>query len=250
MAFEYRLTLNGEYAQTGALFSSSATSLVDSSFSVLPIITGTADYIPLSFSAINGLQKPEVVWVTAHASGSNTITVVRAKEGTTAKTWPIGTLWSQSETTRDSQIAVTSGTIPSDLQLGGRFVERDTAALKMRTYTAGNFAQAGVALPSSIGPARAGNFPSAQDTIMMRGGETTVTTNSVGDAPVLFRQAFPNACISVVACSSDYTAFTGTCNVWAEGTTGFDFRAVVFNSSGAVAVVSTTIHIHYIAIGW
>lgn len=250
MANEYRRLLNGEYGQLGGPVTSSATSIVDSSFTILPTITGTAEYIPLSFSAINGSQKPEVVWVTAHASGSSTVTVVRAKETTTAKSWPLGTQWAQAETLRDALFDVTSGTIPSDLHLGAQFVERDTAALKIKTYTSGNFSLAGVALPSTIGPARAGNFPSAQDTIQMRAAETTVTTNSVGDAPVNFRVAFPNACISVFACSSDYTAFTGTCNIWSEGTTGFDFRAVVFNSSGAVAVVSTTIHIHYIAIGW
>ena len=246
MAFEYRRLLNGEYGQLGGAVTSSATSIVDSSFSILPIITGTAEYIPLSFSAINGLQKPEVVWVTAHASGSNTITVVRARENTTAKSWPLGTQWAQAETVRDALFDVTSGTIPSDLHLGAQWVERDTGALKIKTLSSSNFSLAGVALPSTVGPTRPGTFPSAQDTIQMRGGETTVTTNSVGDAFVGFRVAFPNACIAVVGGSSDNTAFTGTVNVWSEGTTGFDFRAAL----GAAPVVSSTIHIHYIAIGW
>lgn len=246
MANEYRRLLNGVYGQLGAQVLSSATSIVDSSFATLPVITGTADIIPLSFSALNGAQTPEIFWVTAHASGSSTVTVVRGKEGTTAKTWPLGTVWAQAETTRDALFDVTSGTIPSDLNLGAQWVERDTAALKIKTYTSGNFALAGVALPSTIGPARAGNFPSAQDTIQIRTAETTVTTNGVGDAFVSFRVAFPNACISVLGGSSDNTAFTGTVNVWSEGTTGFDFRAAL----GAAAVTNTTIHIHYIATGW
>lgn len=250
MAYEYRRVLNGVYGQLSAQVLSSATSITDSSFSSLPTITGTADYIPLSFSALNGTQTPEVFWVTAHASGSSTVTVARAKEGTTAKTWPSGTQWSQSATIRDALFDTTSGAIPSDLHLGAQWVERDTAALKMKTYTAGNFATAGVALPSSVGPNRSGNFPSAQDTIMVRAAKVQVNTNSVGDANVAFRQSFPNACISVTPVSADYTSFAGTCNVWAEGTTGFDFRAILFNSSGAIAAANATINIHYIAIGW
>jgi len=246
VANEYRRLLNGVYGQLGGAVTSGATSIVDTSFAQLPVISGTAEYIPLSFSALNGAQTPEVLWVTAHTSGSSTITVVRAKEGTTAKAWPLGTVWAQAETSRDALFDTTSGAIPSDLHLGAQWVERDTAALKIKTFTSGNFSLAGVALPSAIGPARAGNFPSAQDTIQMRGAETTVTTNGVGDAPVLFRQAFPNACIAVTAVSSDYTAFTGTVTVWSEGVTGFDARCAL----GASAVINSTIHLPYIAIGW
>jgi hypothetical protein len=246
VTYEYRRILNGVYGQLSAQVLSSATSIVDASFSTLPVITGTAEYIPLSFSALNGSQKPEVFWVTAHASGSSTVTVVRAKEGTTATTWPSGTQWSQSTTIRDSLFDTTSGAVPSDLHIGGMFVERDTAATKIKTYTAGNFPIAGTALPSAIGPNRAGNFPSAQDTIMVRGAKTNLTTNSVGDGFVSFRQPFPNACITVVAVSADNTAFVGTCTVWSEGTTGFDFRAAL----GAVSQVNAAIHIHYFALGW
>lgn len=250
MATEYRRILNGVYGQLSAQVLSSATSITDSSFQSLPVITGTAEYIPLSFSALNGTQTPEVFWVRSHASGSATVTVDRAKEGTTAKTWPTGTQWAQADTIRDGLFDTTSGAVPSDLHIGGTYVERDTAAVRVKTFSAGNFPLAGVALPSANGPNRGGAFPSAWDTLTVRTAKVSPTTNSVGDATVSFRQPFPNACISVVAVSANYAAFMGTCTIFSEGTTGFDFRAAVFNSGGAIAQINSLIDIHYVAIGW
>lgn len=249
MANEYRFTANGLYGQMAAGFTAATTSIVDSSFTTIPVITASSQYMPITFTDSTA-KLTEIVWVTAHSSGSNTITVARGKEGTTARAWTTGTPWAQAETVRDGQITATSGAQPSERHVGMRWVDTDTGLAKAQSFNGGIVPQFGVALPSDVGPNRAATTPATGSTIVMRGEIETITTNSVGDANVQYRTAFPNGCISVVANGADFTTFAGVTEVWSEGTTGFDLRAIGFNSGGAFAVVNTTFKISYVAMGW
>lgn len=48
MATEYRQTFNGFYGQLSADLPAASGTIVNSAFQTLPVISGTADYIPLS----------------------------------------------------------------------------------------------------------------------------------------------------------------------------------------------------------
>lgn len=245
MANEYRVTSNGLYGQMAAGFTAAATSIVDSSFAALPVVTASSQYMPLSFTDSTA-KLTEILWVTAHSSGSNTITVARGKEGTTARAWTTGTPWAQAETVRDGQTMATSGAQPTERHVGMRWVDTDTGAAKAQSFNGGIVPQFGGALANDIGPLRDSSFPAAGSTMVFRAAEVPVTTNSVGDANVQFRTAFPTNCVAVVGVSSDHTTFAGTVNVWANGPTGFDFRAAL----GASPVPNATFSIMYIALGY
>jgi hypothetical protein len=245
VAQEYRQIVDGFYGQLAGAVTAVATSIVDAAFTTLPTITGTANYVPLAFTD-STLHLTEIMWVTAHAAGSSTVTVVRAKEGTTARAWTTGTPFAQAETRRDGLLPVTSGTIPSDLHVGARWVETDTGLVKTKTFTAGNVADRGVALPSQVGPSRSGAFPAAGDTITTRGGHVVVTTNSNGDGSVAFRVAFPLGCLAVTANSGDAVSFVGFVTITNESATGFDFRAQQTSAIPHVGIL----RLQYTALGW
>jgi hypothetical protein len=245
VAQENRIIVNGFYGQLSAGITASATTLVDTGFQALPTVTGTADYVPLAFTD-STLKLTEIMWVTAHASSSSTITVVRAKESTTARAWTTGTTFAQAETTRDGLLPVTSGTIPSDLHVGARVEETDTKLVRQKTFTAGTQASVGVALPSDVGPRRSAANPGTGDTILIRTGNGVIATNGSGDATVNFRVAFPNACCAVTANSADAGAFTGFITITNETASSFDVRC---NNVGGGAF-NGTMRISYIATGW
>jgi hypothetical protein len=245
VAQEYRHTLNGFYGQLSSSVTAAATSMTDPAFSALPTITGTADYIPLTLSD-QTLRLIETVWVTAHATGSTTVTVVRAKEGTLARAWPSGTPYHQADTVRDGMLATTSLSVPADLHVGARYLETDTGAPKIKSLTAGGVAAAGVARPGDVGPNRGGTYPGTADIITVRTGNVVVTTNASGDATITFRTAFPWSCIAVVASSADPAVFTGTVTVSGESASQFNFRCA--NPAGTPFVGNA--RINYVAVGY
>jgi hypothetical protein len=245
MAQEYRQIIDGFYGQLASSVTAGATSIVDTAFSALPTITGTANYIPLAFTD-STLHLTEIMWVTAHAASSNTITVVRAKEGTTARAWAAGTPFAQAETRRDGLLPVTSGTIPSDLHVGARFVESDTGLVKQKTLNASNVAAVGVALPSQVGPSRGGGNPPADAVITIRSGHSVTATNVNGDATSTFRVPFPNGIVAVTVQNSDSTVFTGTITVTNESTVDFNYKCLHTSSTPFVG----TLRVQYVAVGW
>lgn len=246
MANENRLTFNGFYGQLSADITAVATSITNAAFATLPQITGTADYIPLTLSD-ETLRYIEVVWITAHATGSNTVTVVRAKEGTTARAWLTGTKFGQADLVRDGLPSYLSSAIPTDLHVGCRFYVSDLGLVLVKSFNAGNVADVGVARPGDVGPTRAGTYPSAASVITVRAGNTVVSTNVNGDGSVNFLTAFPNGCISVTANSADPGVFTGTLTLSGEVAAGFNFRAMNLNNT---PLASSPVRLNYTAIGW
>lgn len=69
-------------------------------FTTLPVIVAP-DYLPIVLDKDEQFGAPEIVWVTGHAAGHDTVTIVRGKEGTTARTHVTTTKWLHGLTAHD-----------------------------------------------------------------------------------------------------------------------------------------------------
>lgn len=110
MTFELRQPLNFAYGTLTQAAALSDTTLVSADFaSATKMATGlsTTQYVPVVLMDLaNSLF--EIVWVTGHTAASTSATVVRGKEGTTARAWPAGTQWQVAQTVRDGRFLVAS----------------------------------------------------------------------------------------------------------------------------------------------
>jgi hypothetical protein len=122
VTYENRLTLNyafGTLTSAAALGDPTLTS-TDFATGLPTLAAGTTTYIPVT------LQDPttkiyEIVWVNAHTAAATTATVLRGREGTTARAWGSGTLWTVSPTLRDGVLPVTTrSALPVDPHIGLR----------------------------------------------------------------------------------------------------------------------------------
>lgn len=125
MTYESRLSLNYVFGTLTDAASASQTTLTSADFAALPPGLSTAAYVPIT------LQDPstkvcEIVWANAHTAGATTVTVVRGKESTTARSWPAGALWTQAPTLRDGVLPVASrAALPTDPHAGLRAYLQD-----------------------------------------------------------------------------------------------------------------------------
>lgn len=123
--YETRLTLNYVFGTLTNAAAVSDTTLVSADFVPLPAGLSTTTYVPIT------LQDPatkvfEVVWATGHGSGASTVTVVRAREGGSARSWPVGTLWTVAPTLRDGVLPVANrAALPTDPHGGLRAYLQD-----------------------------------------------------------------------------------------------------------------------------
>ncbi|MEV7096777.1 hypothetical protein AB0M80_28385 [Amycolatopsis sp. NPDC051045] len=90
--YELRVPANYSFGQLTNPAAISDTTMVSTDFASLPSGLPTSLYIPIT------LQDPannnfEIVSATAHTGASNTISVVRGREGSTSRAWPASTLW-------------------------------------------------------------------------------------------------------------------------------------------------------------
>lgn len=76
-----------------------STQLIDS-----PVINA-GDYITVVLDPALRYGNPEIVYLTEHAASSNTATIIRAREGTTARTHPVGVMWAHTATAADFQVS-------------------------------------------------------------------------------------------------------------------------------------------------
>jgi hypothetical protein len=242
MAQEYRLTLDGFFGQLASQLTSGATTHTDAAWAGLPTWTGTSYYVPL---ALTGSGNTEFVWVTAHASGTpNQVTLVRAKENTTTRTWVTGTQFAQADMRRDGLIVQSSATSTADFHVGMQWVEDNTGLIKRKTFQSGIVAAAGLALPTEVNSV-AGN-PPAGATILHRSGTAVATTNVNGDGTANFVTNFPTAGLIVTATGGDPSVFTGVVHMTGISTSGFTFRA--YNLGGSLFV--GTLRLQYQATGY
>ena len=103
-----------------------ATTVNSTSFSTLPTITGSDDFlITLDPAALYGL--PEIVRVTAHTAAATVCTITRAQLGTSARQHGQGVQWVLAPYTVDVVMQCTSTTRPSvGLYPGLEIFETDT----------------------------------------------------------------------------------------------------------------------------
>ncbi|WP_103344082.1 hypothetical protein [Amycolatopsis sp. CA-126428] len=135
--YELRVPANYLFGQLTNPAAISDTTMVSTDFAALQSGLSTNLYIPIT------LQDPanknfEIVWATAHTGASNTITVVRGREGSTARAWPASTLWACAPTLRDSVLPVANAAaLPADPHVGLRTLQLDTQVALQWAYPGG-----------------------------------------------------------------------------------------------------------------
>jgi hypothetical protein len=126
------------------------TSLVSADFAPLLTNYGTDWVLPLTLHD-PVLKVYEVVWVTGHTVASTTVTVLRGKEGTTARAWPAGTQIICAPTLRDGLVPMTRASLPADRHTGQRVALSDEGLTVQSTMDQGWLADVGVANPLDVG---------------------------------------------------------------------------------------------------
>ncbi|OXM69649.1 hypothetical protein [Amycolatopsis vastitatis] len=135
--YELRAPVNYSFGQLTNPAAVSDTSMVSTDFASLQSGLTTSLYIPIT------LQDPankqfEIVWATAHTGASNTLTVVRGREGSAARAWPASTLWACAPTLRDSVLPVpNAAALPPDPHVGLRALLQDTQQTVQWGYPGG-----------------------------------------------------------------------------------------------------------------
>ncbi len=126
MTFENRLPANYAFGSLTSAAAISDTTLTSTDFATrLASGLSTTNYVPLT------LQDPstgnyEICWVSAHTAAATTCTVVRGKEGSSARAWGSGTLWTIAPTLRDGVLWVTTrANLPADPHVGLRCFIQD-----------------------------------------------------------------------------------------------------------------------------
>jgi hypothetical protein len=122
MTYELRQNVNYAFGTLSVAGAISDTTLQSADFASLPggASVSTTQYIPIV------LQDPtsklyEIVWINAHTAASTTVTVLRGREGTTARAWASGTLWTLAPTSRDVILGVANrAALPADPHVGMR----------------------------------------------------------------------------------------------------------------------------------
>lgn len=126
MTYECRLTQNYTYGSLSTALAPSDTLVQSPEFAwAVPGGLSTGKYMPITLQD-PALKAVEVVWANAHTAGSSVCTMLRGKEGSTARSWPAGTSWVQAPTVRDGQLSVASRAgLPTDPHVGLRAYLRD-----------------------------------------------------------------------------------------------------------------------------
>lgn len=223
MAYEQRAPRDYVAGTLSTAAAISDTALVADVFSGLPTDYSTTKVLPLTIHDPS-TNVYEVVWVTAHTAASTTVTVVRARESTTARAWPTGSYVICSPTVRDALIVSTLAGLPSDAHTGMRAMVSDKGDVRQRLNSGAWSASVGVALADDIGPYGAGSFPPSAAGIFIRAAHVTASTDGSGQISVTYRTPFPTATVAVVISgrspsvpiySADNPTASGfTCGVW------------------------------------
>ncbi|GGM75480.1 hypothetical protein GCM10012275_52700 [Longimycelium tulufanense] len=245
MVYEYRQPRDYTYGTLSTAAAVSDTSLSANMFAGLGTGYSSALYLPLVLHDPS-LEQYEIVWVTAHSSGSQTVTVVRGREGTTARSWPAGTQILSAPTVRDTLLATTRTALPSDGAVGTRAALSDEGVTVERLVSGAWGPSVGVAMPSEVGPNMFGTNPGANRTIVMRAGQFSGTTDADGNVLVVYRQPFPTATLAIVCTSTAYAGI-GPYVCW--GTTATDAGITVYNGS-TTRLANTAVTFLYLALGW
>lgn len=244
MAFEQRDVK--DYFSTSLIVQAAITdtTMRASLFAGLPTDYGSK-YLPLILhDDAQGLY--EIVAVVAHSSSSDTVTVVRGREGTTARAWQAGTRVECAPARYDMLMALTSTTLPPDPYIGMRVSRLDKLDVVERAN--GTWGPSvGVAMASDVGPNMAAAQPPAGAALLMRAQYVApLTTDSTGKTTVNWKTAFPNNCLGAWACSVD-NSHIGPYVISAVSATACTLY--VFNGSATFATQTNASFMLY-GIGW
>jgi hypothetical protein len=227
----------------------SDTSLVSTDFAALASIYSANVIFPLTLDD-PATKLHEIVWVTAHTAASNTITVVRAKEGTTARAWPAGTRVTCAPTQYDGRLSVQRASLPSDGHTGQNATVTDEGAVVTRGYEGRWEAALGVALPGAFGKRADTSAIPNSGVLVMRGDRRTVNTDGSGLLAATFNTPFPNQCLRVMVTWIS----GGTTNLFNIGLSSFSSTgcvAYLYNgATGAGAGSGISVTFDYLAVGY
>lgn len=134
--YDQRVQIDFRFGQLSGGVDSLATSLSSPAFAALPSDLSTTRYLPITL-ADDSQSLYEVVWITGHAAGSQAVTVVRGREGSSARTWGSGTVWRHGPTARDAiPTYATRAALPTDGHLGMKAaIQNEAGAVVEKTPT-------------------------------------------------------------------------------------------------------------------
>lgn len=124
--YESRLPVNYAFGTLSSAAAVSDTTLSSAEFAtLLPAGLSTTVYVPITVQDA-ATKLYEVVWATAHTAAATTATVVRGREGSTARAWASGTQWLVGPTVRDTELPVANrAALPADPHIGMRVYLQD-----------------------------------------------------------------------------------------------------------------------------
>ncbi len=225
--------------------------LTSTAFAALGTGYSTNIYMPLVLHNPSlGNTGYEIIYIVGHSASSNTVTVQRGKEGSTAQAWPAGTQIIDAATARDLVAGFTRAALPTDPFLGQRVLVTDESALLAR-YLQGWGPAIGAAMAKSVGPIRGGgNLPDSAILMASYGYRTDVTPNGSGQATFTWRQPFPTACITAMAWSADATKFIGQCTPISVSASQGTFYLHTVSAGSWLAVTNGPLTIEWMAWGY
>jgi hypothetical protein len=227
--------------------------LTSTAFAVLGTAYSNATpgiYLPLVLqNPALGSFSDEVVYVIGHTASSNTVTVLRGREGTTARSWPEQTEVSCAPTPRDALTSFTRSSLPTDAHVGMRNAVQGESVVVQWTRTQGWQPDVGIANPGDVGPNGSGTNPPITANILARAGDYTGTTSAGGSFTVPYRVQFPTA--TLAATTQVVSSVGGTVILALEARTATGFTVGVYNpATGAKYGAGIQVTLCYNASGW
>lgn len=132
MTYEFRYTADFIYGTLTAPVAVSDTTISSAEFIPFSNTFTTTTYVPIVL--LNPTARiHEKVWIVAHSAASETVTVVRGRELTSAQEWPTGTQWIIAPTIQDGQQRATNASPPADPHVGMRAMYYENS--ESREYT-------------------------------------------------------------------------------------------------------------------
>ena len=245
MAFEQRQVVN--YFSTGLIVAASITDTTMRATKFTELDAGAGNGAKYQSLVLHDDAQGvyEIVWVSAHTAASDTVTVVRGKEGTTARAWPAGTRVEIAPTAYDTLLAAVTSSLPSDPFIGQRAMLGDKFATVERVN--GYWGPSvGVGIAADQGPNMHGTQAPGSAAFLMRSGSVLATTDGTGKITVNYATAFPNN-TQHVSITSTFVNGGGNFAIQAVRANGFD---VFLLTSPGVTKPSFQTSFTYAAFGW
>lgn len=156
--------------------------IASSIFASLPDYYSATRYLPLVL-ANDTLGAYEVVYVTSHATGVNTATVQRGREGTQPLDWQVGDAIRMAPTWRDvgaPMVFSIGADVPADLAVGARHVVASEGVVRERTFSQGSIPTVRAA-PDDLGTAMHTTERASEDkALRVKVCNAVMVTNSGG----------------------------------------------------------------------